>query len=107
KGDGAGAVRRCGAADGRDANMTKGERVAFSYGRSSCVSGTLMAPAYDGRMRSLVSESQAERGIRSNMRNMAAWYIGYACQAAVAGRGITQEQFRGMMTAVIQCDSPS
>lgn len=41
------------------------------------------------------------------MRNMAAWYIGYACQAAVAGRGITQEQFRGMMTAVIQCDSPS
>ena len=87
--------------------MTKGERVAFSYGRSSCVSGTLMAPAYDGRMRSLVSESRAERGIRSNMRNMAAWYIGYACQAAVAGRGITQEQFRGMMTAVIQCDSPS
>ena len=72
--------------------MTKGERVAFSYGRSSCVSGTLMAPAYDGRMRSLVSESRAERGIRSNMRNMAAWYIGYACQAAVAGRGITQEQ---------------
>lgn len=66
--------------------MTKGERVAFSYGRSSCVSGTLMAPAYDGRMRSLVSESRAERGIRSNMRNMAAWYIGYACQAAVAGR---------------------
>ena len=41
------------------------------------------------------------------MRNMAAWYIGYACQAAAAGRGITQEQFRGMMTAVIQCDSPS
>ena len=39
--------------------MTKGERVAFSYGRSSCVSGTLMAPAYDGRMRSLVRESRA------------------------------------------------
>ena len=86
--------------------MTKGERVAFSYGRSSCVSGTLMAPAYDGRMRSLVSESRAERGIRSNMRNMAAWYIGYACQAAAAGRGITQEQFRGMMTAVIISSVP-
>lgn len=86
--------------------MTKGERVAFSYGRSSCVSGTLMAPAYDGRMSSLVSESRTERGRRSNVRNMAAWYIGYAFQAAAAGRGITQEQFRGMMTAVIQCDSP-
>lgn len=67
--------------------MTKGERVAFSYGRSSCVSGTLMAPAYDGRMRTLVSESRIERGIRSNVRNMAAWYIGYAFQGRYCGKG--------------------